>query len=163
MALRDDPEAFKAYRREYMRGYYAENRERCREVNNASQRRNSHKYIETKRAWTDANRDKQRKSLRDWKRRNPDKVNAETHVRRARLAGAEGVYTVEDIARITKAQGGKCACCRKRRKLTVDHIVPITKGGSNWPTNIQMLCGPCNSGKRDRDMIDFMQTNGRLL
>lgn len=41
----------------------------------------------------------------------------------------------------------RCACCRQSRKLTADHIVPITKGGTNDIFNIQPLCRSCNSRK----------------
>ena len=40
------------------------------------------------------------------------------------------------------------------RGLTVDQVVPLTKEGGNGIENIQPLCGPCNSRKRDRT-IDF--------
>ena len=33
------------------------------------------------------------------------------------------------------------------RNLTVDHIVPQSKGGSDHPDNLQLLCGACNSKK----------------
>ena len=51
-------------------------------------------------------------------------------------------------------RGGTCPSCDRRnlRKidLTVDHIVPIRKGGRNSKNNAQVLCGPCNSSKGDR-------------
>jgi 5-methylcytosine-specific restriction endonuclease McrA len=94
---------------------------------------------------------------------NADKMRAKNHKQRARRLSAEGRFTAGDVSRIAKAQGGKCACCRNRRKLTVDHIVPLVKGGSNWPSNLQMLCKPCNSSKNARDPISFMQERGMLL
>lgn len=55
--------------------------------------------------------------------------------------------------RTYRSQGGMCACCHKvypREKLTRDHIVPISKGGSPQWENIQLLCAPCNERKDDR-------------
>ena len=38
------------------------------------------------------------------------------------------------------------------RNLTVDHVVPQSKGGSDHPDNLQLLCGACNSKKGERTM-----------
>jgi len=42
---------------------------------------------------------------------------------------------------------GKCAKCGSREKLEYDHIVPISKGGSNTTRNIELLCENCNRQK----------------
>jgi len=42
---------------------------------------------------------------------------------------------------------GKCAHCGSREKLEYDHIVPISKGGSNTVRNIELLCEKCNREK----------------
>jgi 5-methylcytosine-specific restriction endonuclease McrA len=51
-------------------------------------------------------------------------------------------------------QEGRCALCGEKsaRLLTVDHIVPIARGGTNDPENIQLLCFICNSRKGVRPM-----------
>jgi 5-methylcytosine-specific restriction endonuclease McrA len=44
----------------------------------------------------------------------------------------------------------KCRCCGSSEKLTIDHIVPLTRGGSNDLDNLQILCRNCNSRKGNR-------------
>ncbi len=48
---------------------------------------------------------------------------------------------------VWRRDGGKCARCGSREKLEYDHIVPISKGGSNTARNIELLCEKCNRGK----------------
>jgi hypothetical protein len=67
--------------------------------------------------------------------------------RRVRERGAAGSYTLKEFALICEKQGGKCAHCKKKCKLTVDHIVPLSKGGTDFAYNIQGLCGSCNTQK----------------
>jgi 5-methylcytosine-specific restriction endonuclease McrA len=43
-----------------------------------------------------------------------------------------------------------CTTCGSRQDLTADHIVPLALGGLGTRSNVQVLCRPCNSRKRDR-------------
>jgi len=45
---------------------------------------------------------------------------------------------------------GKCVQCSSNEKLEFDHIVPVSKGGSNTVRNIQLLCEKCNRKKSDK-------------
>lgn len=40
-----------------------------------------------------------------------------------------------------------CGASAPEAKLTVDHVVPVTLGGSDEPSNLVTACEPCNSGK----------------
>ncbi len=42
-----------------------------------------------------------------------------------------------------------CLKCGTNLRLTLDHIIPISKGGENKISNLQTLCVSCNSIKRD--------------
>ena len=47
-------------------------------------------------------------------------------------------------------QEGNCTGCRTHfpfRNLTIDHVIPQAKGGTDHPDNLQLLCGACNSMK----------------
>lgn len=106
-----------------------------------------------------------------WRDKNPEQARNSRLVsdrnRRSRKRGAEGIHNAEDIANILKRQKYKCAECRvsvrKIEKRHVDHIVPLALGGSNWPSNLQILCSACNLHKAAKDPLVFARQKGRLI
>jgi HNH endonuclease len=42
---------------------------------------------------------------------------------------------------------GRCSACGSRQRLEFDHIVPVSRGGSNTARNIELLCESCNRRK----------------
>ena len=55
-------------------------------------------------------------------------------------------------------QGGFCNLCKehfKPRNLTIDHIVPKSKGGQDLEGNLHLLCQACNSSKGAKDMAQM--------
>ena len=65
-------------------------------------------------------------------------------------------------------QEGKCNGCEVLfpfRNMTIDHIIPRSRGGTDDPDNLQLLCGACNSTKSNRtqdELIETLRANGVL-
>ena len=51
---------------------------------------------------------------------------------------------------VWRRDNGKCAKCGSRVNLEYDHIIPVSKGGSNTVRNIELLCEECNRKKKDK-------------
>lgn len=97
-----------------------------------------------------------------WKAANPEAALKHTHRRRARLQGANGSYTAEEIAELYAEQSGCCANAYCGRPLLAgfhrDHMTPIRRGGSNFIENIQLLCPQCNTRKSIKTAAEFVAT-----
>ena len=90
--------------------------------------------------------------------RRPDVVHRTDLPRRTDL-GRLPRYTAHK-ATLYGEGGGYCGGCGvhfEKRNLTVDHIVPTSKGGTGHPENLWLLCGACNSSKGTRSQAEFIR------
>lgn len=142
--------------KEYRRAYYLKNRDKALAYSKL------HPKV----------RDEKRKLYeREWKRKHPDRIKQwklnyfnkhgvlpdtspsrqARHARRRTLErNCEGSFTPKEWRALLESTGNKCQDCGRQPpeiKLTVDHIVPLVLGGTNYITNIQSLCLSCNSRK----------------
>lgn len=82
---------------------------------------------------------------------------AKAEARRALKKGSSGSYAVADIQQMYKDQGGLCAyceCCLDGR-YHIEHMVPLSRGGSNDALNIALTCPECNVRKGDKTVEEF--------
>lgn len=89
-------------------------------------------------------------------KRHPEKVNHRVHLYRVRKIGAKGCHTVTGWKDKVKYYGWKCYYCNKQvTNLTKDHAIPLTRGGTDWLSNILPACRSCNSRKRTRTVFEW--------
>lgn len=112
-----------------------------------------------------ANADKERATALAWAKAHPEERAVNHANRRARISGAEGRHTAEEIKRLLARQKCLCAVCKKSIEdgYHKDHIMPVSCGGSNYIRNIQLLCPKCNLKKGKKHPIKFMQEQGFLI
>jgi hypothetical protein len=94
-----------------------------------------------------------------WYLENKDRSNFLCSQYSARRRNAEGSFSYNEWQMLKEHYGFMCLCCKRYEpeiKLTIDHVIPLSKGGSNYIENIQPLCRSCNSRKKDH-FIDFIK------
>ena len=70
--------------------------------------------------------------------------------RNAAECEATGTFTWSEFMRIARRFDYRCAYCAGRDgQLDPDHVVPLSRGGSNSTTNLLPSCRQCNGDKRD--------------
>ena len=133
------------------------------------------------RAWGVANRERKQANVRRWKEANPERYKeiqkraarkwGQTHRdtaraisqrRRSRKINATGTHGRHDIQYLKDTQKS-CLCGDSFAKVksTIDHVVPLSRGGSNWLSNLQLLCQPCNDSKHNKLMSEWIIPNRR--
>lgn len=82
---------------------------------------------------------------------NPDYIpDGWLDLRRKRIKESNSFHSQGEWETLKAQYNWTCPCCKKTElevKLTRDHIIPISKGGSDNIENIQPLCHSCNSQK----------------
>lgn len=76
--------------------------------------------------------------------------------RRCNQVGAIGSHTPEEwLAKLALYKYHCAYCGRKMKRLTKDHLMPLSKGGTDFIDNIIPACPFCNASKHDRSLLEW--------
>jgi len=108
------------------------------------------------------NPERAKASARQWARNNPAKRSKimvfQNAKRRSRLkANGGNGFTRADWDELLKRCAGLCAYCRMAPSESVDHFIPVSKGGAHNINNVVPACKHCNSWKRERDPVEWIR------
>ena len=143
-------------KKEWSKLYYLKNKERINAYSNKWRKKNPEAARrirrESMRRWHKANPEESRRRANEWARNHHEYVLHNASLQYARRRGAKGSYTAKEWRELKARYKYTCQRCGRKEpviKLTKDHIIPISKGGTNYIGNIQPLCKPCNCSKRE--------------
>ena len=131
-------EEFKIYNKKY----YREHKERIDFLSKEHRKKHKEQYKLWQKQWTERNRTyKNFLNLR----------------RRIIKLNTEGSHTFDEWDKLKAQYNYICPCCGEKepfkgkfKSLTEDHIIPLSKGGSDYIENIQPLCMHCNIKKHTK-------------
>jgi 5-methylcytosine-specific restriction endonuclease McrA len=151
------------------RRWRKENREKVKISARRTREKYKEKYREQDRVRYRENREKERARNRVWCRESGYNT-IKAGRRRARILGTGGKHTSADRLFVWRLQRGKCAYSKfvlpwcsqalNEKNRQWDHIVPVTRGGSDDRFNGQWLCAGCNNRKWNRLESEFLHQCG---
>jgi 5-methylcytosine-specific restriction endonuclease McrA len=161
------PERFAIYNQRY----YERNADRINARNKAWQAANPEKVTAQRRAYYQAHQEERKAYKRAWSAANRAKETA-WHAayaakNRARMCEIEGRRRVRkegngvlkvsarDWRRMLIRYRNRCAYCGEVRKLVMEHIVPIARGGRHSIGNLLPACRSCNARKHDSLLVEW--------
>lgn len=101
-------------------------------------------------------------SIPNWARLCP--VDLAARLRSRRRAKAPGKHSKAQWMARVEYHGWRCRWCRcalNAKTLRKDHVIPVSRGGAHWPSNLVPACHACNSSKNNRNWIPRLVSGGR--
>jgi 5-methylcytosine-specific restriction endonuclease McrA len=120
------------------------------------------KHLEKSQTWRRENVEESRKISRNWKKNNKEKVKKLARKRISKQRVQQGIdnrnLSLRDPRQAFEHFGEACAYCGGTDKLTVDHYVPLSRGGMHAPSNIVPACLSCNCSKGAKNAETWYKT-----
>lgn len=152
---RDNREHVKEYNHKYAQEHKARGAERQYNRRHKSEEA-MERARENHRKWVAEHpeRHKEHKD-RDYKK-NTEAYIQRACLRRVRVKGLRADFTCEQWKQVKKLFHYRCAYCgEKPKKLTQEHIIPVSEYGEYTLGNIIPACPGCNASKHHKDLVEW--------
>lgn len=93
----------------------------------------------------------------------PERQRAANSRKKAKAGGAIGSHSVKEWNRLVARYRGECAYCGAVANLTREHVIPVSRGGSDFIGNILPACTSCNCSKQDKLPMEWSLWKRRSL
>lgn len=146
--------------REAMRRWYRQNSAARKAASLDWYRANRERHLANAKSWRKNHPERMREYRRKWAAANPDAHKLRVVRRRIRVRESGRLSTKDVLARI-EFFGGRCAYCGGPYEH-LDHVVPLSRGGRNVPSNIRPACAKCNLSKGSKTLREWRRSLTRL-
>jgi 5-methylcytosine-specific restriction endonuclease McrA len=142
--------------RAYARAWYAANRDRVLAQRRAVAAKRGEEIRAYRRRVYAANPQKVLTRMRNWIALHPERAHAwrRANDHKRRVAGMH--FTAAEWLALVERFAGACAYCGRPGNLEADHVIPISRGGTNDIQNILPACRACNRSKGPRTLEEFL-------
>lgn len=132
---------YRTHHPETMERWRRENKEEVRQYRKRYNSEHKKEQLEYNRRWRSQNRDKHRLHSRNyWARKRSASV---------------GRVSLQEWQEAIREHNSRCAYCGLKAKLTMDHIIPLSRGGLHCLENIVPACTSCNSKKGTKSLLEW--------
>jgi len=139
-------------KKQWSKEYYLKNRDILLSYSKDWNKKNKNKMKDIRRKWRVKNQKKNRELAKNWGLKNKEYILYNAKIQNFKRRKAIGKFSLKEWNELKRKYNYRCAICKKRKKLTVDHKIPLSKGGTNFINNIQPLCNQCNCSKGNKLM-----------
>lgn len=109
--------------------------------------KNRQRYIDRAIKWNKENKEKRKITKDRWRAKNKPLTNFLAKQYIYRKKGAGGYPTFKQVTELYDKFLGLCSYCGLNKATSIDHVIPISRGGNNNIENLTPACGSCNSSK----------------